>query len=49
MNTLSTSYEQVINNFSRADCSQTGFINKPISSQTAGAGARVKKRQSISS
>ena len=47
MNTLSTSCEQIMNNFSRADCSQTGFINKPISSQIACAPARVKKKQSI--
>ena len=45
MNTLSTSCEQIMNNFSRADCSQTGFINKPISSQTACAPARVKESE----
>ena len=48
MNTLSTSCEQVMNNTeprARVDCRQSGFINKPISRQSTGAGARVKERE----
>ena len=48
MNTLSTSCEQVMNNTesrARVDCRQSGFINKPISRQSTGAGARVKESE----